>query len=319
VAFFPHLVAGPILRARDLLPQLHGYHHFDGDRMISGLGLVLFGYFKKIVVADGAALVVDSIFGEPAAQSSLNLIVGVVLYAFQIYCDFSGYSDIAIGLARIMGVDFNVNFRTPYISKSFSEFWQRWHISLSTWLRDYLYIPLGGNRRGPVQTYRNLIITMLLGGLWHGANWKFVIWGALHGLYLVLQRVFGGPWEWLRRTLRVPMRVNNAFLMLLVFALTCFAWIFFRANSTADAFFIIRRIASLEDFHWATLRNQVPVAKSFGMILVLLAVEAVDRRIDLQSRLLSTPVFTVTYFASLLWLISLFGRFGSTTFIYFQF
>ena len=319
VAFFPHLVAGPILRARDLLPQLHGYHKFEGERLISGLGLILFGYFKKVVVADGAAQIVDGIFNEPAIQSSLALLIGVVLYAFQIYGDFSGYSDIAIGLARIMGVDFNLNFRTPYISKSFSEFWQRWHISLSTWLRDYLYIPLGGNRYGPVFTYRNLVITMLLGGLWHGADWKFVIWGALHGLYLVLQRLFAEPWQHVQRAIRLPERLNNLILMVLVFSLTCLAWIFFRANSSSDAWYIITRIVAFDDFHLSSLRNVIPIAKAGGMILLLLIMEEADRRYDLQQKFVDSKVFFVCAVATLLWLIALFGTFGSASFIYFQF
>jgi D-alanyl-lipoteichoic acid acyltransferase DltB (MBOAT superfamily) len=319
VAFFPHLVAGPILRASDLLPQLHGYHRFDSERMISGLGLILFGYYKKIVVADGAAKIVDLIFSEPAAHSSLGLLVGVLLYAFQIYCDFSGYSDIAIGLARIMGVDFLPNFRTPYISKSFSEFWQRWHISLSTWLRDYLYIPLGGNRHGTFNTYRNLLITMLLGGLWHGADWKFVIWGGLHGFYLVLQRFFAAPWERLRKFLHIPHKLNNALLMALVFALTCFAWIFFRANSSGDAWYIISRIAAFEDFRVSSIRNQIMVGKVAIVIAILLVIEAVDRRYDLSAVLVRWPAFCVGVFASLLWLIAFFGTFGSKSFIYFQF
>lgn len=319
VAFFPHLVAGPILRARDLLPQLHGQHRFDGDRMISGIGLVLFGFFKKVVVADSAGLVVDGIFSEPSLHTSLGLVVGVVLYAFQIYCDFSGYTDIAIGVARIMGVDFCDNFRTPYISKSFSEFWQRWHISLSTWLRDYLYIPLGGNRSGKATTYRNLAITMLLGGLWHGANWKFVIWGGLHGMYLVLQRVFSRPWERIRRIFKIPDRLNGILLIALVFTLTCLAWIFFRANSTKDAFHIIQRIVAFDDLRLSAIRNPLPTTKCAAMILILLVIEAADRRYKFQNLMLQSPVFCVFFFNTLLWSIALFGTFGSTTFIYFQF
>jgi D-alanyl-lipoteichoic acid acyltransferase DltB (MBOAT superfamily) len=319
IAFFPHLVAGPILRARDLLPQLHGYHKIHRPRVIIGLGLILLGYFKKVVIADGSALVVDKIFSEPAVHSSLGLVVGVVLYAFQIYCDFAGYSDIAIGLALIMGVDFIANFRTPYISKSFSEFWNRWHISLSTWLRDYLYIPLGGNRYGTFNTYRNLMLTMLLGGLWHGADWKFVIWGALHGFYLVLQRLIGKRWDRLRKALRIPNAINNVVLIAVVFSLTCLAWIFFRANSTADEFYIIQRILSFEDFHPASIRNKVLVAKVAVLIFILLVIEAADRRFDMESLLLKSPAFRVAAFATLLWLIALFGTFGSTTFIYFQF
>jgi alginate O-acetyltransferase complex protein AlgI len=188
VAFFPQLVAGPIVRASDFLPQLYVTHRFHRVRALGGAAQMALGFFKKIVVADSAALVVETVFTEPSVHTSIGLIVGVVFYAFQIYGDFAGYSDIAIGLARVMGFKFPPNFRQPYVSQSFSEFWTRWHISLSSWLRDYLYIPLGGNRHGTLATYRNLMITMLLGGLWHGAEWKFVIWGGLHGAYLILQR-----------------------------------------------------------------------------------------------------------------------------------
>lgn len=319
IAFFPHLVAGPILRARDLLPQLHGYHRIHRPRVIIGLALILMGYFKKVGVADSAALVVDKIFDAPAVHSSAGLLLGVVLYAFQIYCDFSGYSDIAIGLALVMGVNFIENFRTPYISKNFSEFWSRWHISLSTWLRDYLYIPLGGNRFGTFNTYRNLLLTMLLGGLWHGADWKFVIWGALHGMYLVFQRLIGKRWDRFRKFLHVPNFVNNAFLIALVFSLTCLAWVFFRANSTSDALHIIHRIFAFEDFTLSTIRNKVLVAKVALLIGILLAIEAADRRFDMEALLLKSPAFRIAAYATLLWLIALFGTFGSSSFIYFQF
>ncbi len=319
MAFFPQLVAGPIVRARDFIPQLYVDHPFDWERTISGIGLVLVGYFKKIVIADGAALVVDRVFADPSLQSSLSLIIGIVLYAFQIYCDFSGYSDIAIGLARIMGFDFPVNFLTPYISTSFSEFWQRWHISLSTWLKDYLYIPLGGNRHGRFNTYRNLMITMLLGGLWHGADWKFVIWGGLHGTYLVLQRFTGAFWHRIKYALRLPNWLNDAILVILVFSLTCVAWFFFRADSAADAWKMLTRIVRLEDFRLASIRNQILVAKSLFVIMLLLVAESANRRFNLRKLLLGSPAFCVLAFSALLWSIVLFGVFGNNQFIYFQF
>ena len=319
VAFFPQLVAGPIVRASDFIPQLYTDHPFEWDRALSGTGLVLAGYFKKVVVADGIALVVDRVFAEPSAHTSLGLMVGVVLYAFQIYCDFSGYSDIAIGLARVMGFDFPENFRTPYVARSFSEFWQRWHISLSSWLRDYLYIPLGGSRLGTFMTYRNLLLTMLLGGLWHGADWKFVIWGGLHGLYLVLQRLLGDGWQRLRKAVHLPDLMNDWLQMGLVFFLTCVAWISFRANTLADACDIFARIASFDDLSLMTIRNRILVAKSIFVIALLLVAEAVHRRKPLNLWLLRSPVFCVVSFAVILWLIALFGVFGSNQFIYFQF
>lgn len=187
-AFFPQLVAGPIVRAADFLPQLQKDQPFNWRRFLEGCCLVAWGMVMKVVVADSLALVVDSRFFAPQAMTALSLIIGVVFYAFQIYGDFAGYSLMAIGFARMLGFDFNQNFDRPYFSTSFSEFWRRWHISLSTWLRDYLYIPLGGNRKGAVRTNTNLLTTMLLGGLWHGAAWNFVIWGGLHGFYLCVQR-----------------------------------------------------------------------------------------------------------------------------------
>ncbi|MEM1122301.1 MAG: MBOAT family O-acyltransferase, partial [Bacteroidota bacterium] len=191
IAFFPQLVAGPIVRAKEFLPQFTMDKKFDWYRFNSGSGQMLWGFFKKLVVADSLAPFIDQCFAAPETFSSLHLLVGVFFYSFQIYCDFSGYSDIAIGLARIMGFDFPDNFKTPYFSKGFSEFWQRWHITLSSWFRDYLYIPLGGSRNGTFNTYKNTMLTNLLSGLWHGASWVFVFWGFLHGIYIIVQRLVG--------------------------------------------------------------------------------------------------------------------------------
>ena len=187
--FFRNWWQGRLYERRSFLPQFQKDRLFEWNRFNLGLGQVLWGFFKKVAVADSLAPFVDQCFAAPEAFSSIHLLLGVIFYSFQIYCDFSGYSDIAIGLARIMGFDFPENFRTPYFSKNFSEFWARWHITLSSWLRDYLYIPLGGNRHGTFNTYKNNMLTMLLGGLWHGASWVFVFWGFLHGLYLIVQRL----------------------------------------------------------------------------------------------------------------------------------
>ncbi|HEY4059478.1 MAG TPA: MBOAT family O-acyltransferase, partial [Kofleriaceae bacterium] len=191
VLFFPQLVAGPIVRAQDLLPQLESPPALDAERATVGLYRILLGLFKKIAIADTLALaIVDRVFEAPATFSSLEVAVGVAAYALQIFCDFSAYSDIAIGSAQVLGFTMPENFRTPYRSSNLQEFWRRWHISLSTWLRDYLYVTLGGNRKGPAMTYVNLTLTMLLGGLWHGASWAFIVWGALHGLGLAVTRYF---------------------------------------------------------------------------------------------------------------------------------
>jgi len=235
VAFFPQLVAGPIERSRQLLPQLEQPRRVNSLMFAEAGQLLLLGYFKKVCIADGVAPYVERAFADPAALSAPELWLSLYLFAIQIYADFSGYTDIARGVALLLGIRLMVNFRQPYLSISITEFWQRWHISLSSWLRDYVYIPLGGNRRGRWQTYRNLMATMLLGGLWHGASWQFVIWGGLHGLALATHRAItgrsvasaapephGSPW-------RVALKV------LLTFHVVCLLWVFFRAESAAVA------------------------------------------------------------------------------------
>jgi alginate O-acetyltransferase complex protein AlgI len=257
----------------------------------------------------------------------MHLLIGVVFYSFQIYCDFSGYSDIAIGLARMMGYQFPENFRTPYFSKSFSEFWTRWHISLSSWLRDYLYIPLGGNRGGKFGTYRNLMITMLLGGLWHGANAAFIFWGFLHGLYLVLQRLIAPWWQRLVRLIRMPAFVENAILLTTVYALTLLAWVYFRSGSIGlaggDSFATANRvltgILSLENFNFASVINKFQVVKGFVLIAILLAIEITNFRLSWNVRQTIHPAWRLAAFAVLIWLIAFFGSFGANAFIYFQF
>lgn len=225
VCFFPQLVAGPIERAGRLLPQIRTLSQQSApDDWRNGVQLIIRGLFRKIVIADGLAPIVNEVFASPTTYGGVTLMVGVVAFSLQIYGDFAGYTDIARGSARLFGIDLMENFRVPYAAAGFSEFWRRWHISLSTWLRDYLYIPLGGNRGSNAQTVRNLMATMLLGGLWHGAGWGFVIWGALHGIYLVIERV----WEWrIGRSPRFP-----AWLMFAVVSLT---WIPFRASSLTVA------------------------------------------------------------------------------------
>jgi len=319
VAFFPQLVAGPIVRASLLLPQLRRDHPFLWSGFLLGLGQVLLGYVKKVAVADSLAPFVDRVFDAPEAFTPLSVLIGVVFYAFQIYCDFSGYSDIAIGLARMLGYDFGVNFDTPYFSKSFSEFWTRWHISLSSWLRDYLYIPLGGNRGGTLATYRNLMVTMLLGGLWHGASWNFVFWGFLHGLYLVVQRLLGPGFGRLVERLRVPGVVAGGFQVAAVFALTCFAWIFFRSPTFSTSVEVIARIASIDRLSLADVQLKVVVLKGSLLIGVLVVAELWSKTVVLPSLVLERPVARTLAFASALWVIFLFGTFDGGQFIYFQF
>lgn len=319
IAFFPQLVAGPIVRARDFLPQFRKDRQFEWDRFISGTGQVLWGFFKKVAVADSLAPFVDQCFAAPESFSSLHLLIGVIFYSFQIYCDFSGYSDIAIGLGRIMGFDFPVNFRTPYFSKNFSEFWTRWHISLSSWLRDYLYIPLGGNRHGKWNTFRNLMITMLLGGLWHGASWVFVFWGFLHGLYLVVQRVLGSLTDRLHQKMGTFPWLRNIGNLALVYGFTCLAWIFFRSPEFATATKMIAGIGTLGDLSLGSVVNKFVVLKGVILIAFLVMVELANFKYQFGHLSLRSPAFRMASFALLLWLIAFFGTFDSNAFIYFQF
>lgn len=250
VAFFPHLVAGPIVRPRDLLPQFAAPARWDESEASRALFLIAIGLVKKIAIGDYLAVnLVDRVFDAPLQFSALECYAGVVGYAVQIYCDFSGYTDIAIGSALLLGVRFPKNFDAPYKAVNIQDFWRRWHISLSTWLRDYLYVPLGGNRRGPARTYVNLLITMLLGGLWHGANWTFVAWGGLHGVALAATRAFqrrrgegsGSP------SARNPL--STVLGVVATFHFVCAAWIFFRADNFLGATRVFTELMTLSTFH----------------------------------------------------------------------
>jgi len=230
VAFFPHMVAGPIMHSRDLLPQMQKPRVTTRGQVKEGLWLMLWGFFKKMVVADNLAPMVAAVYGSPTAASGGAVLVATYAFAYKIYCDFSGYSDIARGAAKLMGFELMVNFRQPYLAQNPSDFWRRWHISLSTWLRDYLYVPLGGNRFGRLLTYRNLALTMLLGGLWHGAAWNFVLWGAFHGGLLVAHRLLVQEWKlW-----RFDGRLARLVAQVLMFHLVCYGWLLFRAQSFAQ-------------------------------------------------------------------------------------
>ena len=249
VAFFPHLVAGPIVRPRDLLPQLARAPRFDTVAASQALFLVAVGLVKKIAISDYLSVnLVDRVFDAPSQFSALECYAAVLGYAVQIYCDFSGYTDIAIGSAALLGVRFPKNFDSPYKSASIQEFWRRWHISLSTWLRDYLYIPLGGSRKGPGRTSVNLMLTMLLGGLWHGANWTFVAWGGLHGAALAVGRARERARE-RRGELGEPSRAVRVLATLITFHFVCFAWIFFRADSFTGASRMLSQLATFTAFH----------------------------------------------------------------------
>jgi alginate O-acetyltransferase complex protein AlgI len=249
VAFFPHLVAGPIIRPRDLLPQLASAARFSAEEGSEALFLIATGLLKKVAIGDYLALnLVDRVFDAPAQYSALECYTGVVGYAVQIYTDFSGYTDIAIGSALLLGVRFPLNFNSPYKASNISDFWHRWHISLSSWLRDYLYISLGGNRRGSVRTYINLMLTMLLGGLWHGASWTFVVWGGLHGGALGVTRWY----ERLRKRLgRAPgnSRLVHVLCVVATFHFVLVTWVFFRSDTFGQAWLMFAQLGTLTTYH----------------------------------------------------------------------
>ncbi len=330
VMFYPQLVAGPIERPQNVIHQFYEKKYFDYSRVAEGLQMMLWGFFKKIVIADNLSVMVNQAYDDPSHQSGMTLLLASYFFAIQIYCDFSGYSDIAIGAARVMGFNLMENFRTPYVSKSISEFWSRWHISLSTWFRDYLYIPIGGNRVSKSRWIMNLLIVFMVSGIWHGANWTYVIWGALHGLYLVFA-IFKN--QWLDRS-ELSTKIESSKLVsivnvLLTFHLALFAWIFFRATSVADAFTVIREIAHTH-LSFNALKNSILVfAKNpgnvgrlwffIGILVVFLWSDPkmdkiVKSRIVIPSRLLKYSLYSL-----ILASIILFGFFGEVQFIYFQF
>jgi len=324
VMFFPQLVAGPIERPQNLIHQFHEKHNFDYQQVTSGLKQMAWGFFKKLVIADRLALYVNDVYGAPANFNGLQLTLATVFFAYQIYCDFSGYSDIALGSARILGFRMMTNFNDPYASGSIVEFWRRWHISLSTWFRDYLYIPLGGNRVGPLRHQLNLLITFTVSGLWHGANWTYIIWGALNGVYLIVgtwtqgvrDRFFGLVGLRQGTFLRGVIRISTTFI------LTCFAWVIFRASTVADAHYILTNFWKGWNLHAIStpqfLLRQLPVA--FLAVLILELIQWLRRNPTLLSRLPNLPtVVRWPAYASAVVAILLFGVYRNNQFIYFQF
>jgi len=243
VMYYPQLVAGPIERPQNLLWQFHRSHYFEYNRVADGLKQMAFGLFKKVVIADRLATYVNPVFDSPEISSATSVFMASIFFSIQIFCDFSGYSDMAIGASRVMGIDLMINFKRPYFAKTISEFWRRWHISLSTWFKDYLYIPLGGNREGKWKNMRNLAITFLLSGLWHGANWTFIIWGGLHAFYLIFAMLTENVRKNIRKSIGLTRyeAIDHVFQSTVVFLLAAFAWIFFRAKTVGDAFVLVRK------------------------------------------------------------------------------
>ena len=315
VAFFPQLLAGPIVRAADMLPQLLERRRASWNKFESGLALFALGAIKKLVISDQIAGHVDLVFTRPGTYDALSLLLAALGFGVQIYCDFSGYSDMAIGCARMMGYDFCLNFRMPYSATSVTEFWRRWHISLSTWLRDYLYISLGGNRRGPGRTQLNLLLTMLLGGLWHGASWNFVIWGGLHGAALIIHKA----WRWMLGekaaafdTSRLGALAGWALTMALVFA----GWIFFRAAGLGNATTMLTRILTWDTGGVRLLSPQIFMA----LAMVAGAHLCVSKDGNWVSWIVERPMpVRVAAYTIMLMTILCLGARESAPFIYFQF
>jgi alginate O-acetyltransferase complex protein AlgI len=326
VMFFPQLVAGPIERPQNMMPQFHATHRLDAARWRSGLKIMLWGLFKKVAVADLVAPVVGNVYAAPTQYSGPLLIVATVFFALQIYCDFSGYSDIAIGAARLLGYDLMTNFKQPYFARSLSEFWRRWHISLSTWFRDYVYIPLGGNRKSTARQYLNLLVVFAVSGLWHGAAWTFVIWGTLHGGYLMLSQALAPVRQASARALglsRVPGLVAWA-QTLWVFVLVLIGWVFFRAQSLADAVHVLTHVHVIGDFRVGDLFEmglpRFEMALAFLMIGIVMVVDwLLVRQPAFTSTLWQSRSFRWSCLASCFFGIVFFGVFDKVQFIYFQF
>ena len=333
VSFFPQLVAGPIERSKNLLGQMYDRHTFDPDRVRDGLLLMLWGMFEKIVVADRLAMLVDYVYENYAGLPGAAVVLATVLFAFQIYCDFGGYSHIAIGAAQVMGFRLMENFRQPYLARSVADFWRRWHISLSTWFRDYLYIPLGGNRKGRGRKYLNTMITFLVSGLWHGADWSFVVWGGLNGAYQVAGEILAPARERVCQALRIhrDRPLWAALRTVFTFCLVDFAWLFFRAPSFSAALGMLAH--AVGNFQLSALVGQLfslglDKANFFVALLAVAALLAADlfreRRGPLRPRLTCRPlpVRWACYLAGVL-AVLIFGIYGpgydAAAFIYFQF
>ena len=344
VSFFPAIMAGPIDRAKKLIPQFYKKHEFDYKRVTDGLKLMAWGFFKKLVIADRLALFVNEVYSNPAQYEGLSLIMATIYFSIQIYCDFSGYTDIAIGTARVMGFDLMENFHRPYFSTSIGEFWKRWHISLSTWLMDYLFLPIAYSTSRKIKSPRVMgvkaeiwsymlgsVITMLICGLWHGSQWTYIVWGLFHGVYLGVSFITRKIRGKIRKKLKIKKKnfIYNLFRIAVTFSLVTFAWIFFRANSISDAVYIITHLFT----GWAVIFNFSGVlqAVSFGLLKRELAVALVSvffmvfvhivRKHDTMEQLISKQRVVLrwsVYLVILLWILA-FGESGGEDFIYFQF
>lgn len=331
VALFPHLIAGPITRGAHILPQLKTEVLLNHKRIAGGLRLILLGMFKKIVVADRLAHLVDTVYNNPSNYEGIVLIVATVFFAFQIYCDFSGYVDIAIGSAQILGVDFPDNFNSPYQAASFTDFWRRWHITLMSWLRDYVYFPLGGSHHGLSRTCMNTFVTFLISGLWHGASWTFVIWGGLNGFYMIVERITKPIRQRIVHALKLDSTpgLSHLYTLLCVavtFSSICFAWIFFRANTLDDASYIVTHLFvgwnGFKESSLYTAGTNFDRANFYLGIFSVLTLEIFHFMLKGNTRfmLADKPTWlrwSVSYL--LILTLLLFGDYGNKPFIYFAF
>jgi D-alanyl-lipoteichoic acid acyltransferase DltB (MBOAT superfamily) len=336
VMFYPQLVAGPIERPQNVLHQFHEKHYFDYARVTDGLKLMAWGLFKKVVIADRLAEMVNTVYNNPTSFDGFPLMLATIFFAFQIYCDFSGYSDIAIGSAQVMGFKLMTNFNRPYFAQSIKEFWGRWHISLSTWFRDYLYIPLGGNRVPKWRWYYNILVVFLVSGLWHGANWTFIVWGALHGFYQVFGQITAKQREAMVNIIGLTkFPVLYRFIQTgTTFALVCFAWVFFRANTIGDAWYIVTHMFSgfsksiqlivsnafIRTQYLFLGENIYIIMISFGAIALLLLLENMQSKTRIRTSLMRYPFpLRLVFYNLIIVAILLYGNFSNAEFIYFQF
>ncbi len=334
VSFFPQLVAGPIERSKNLLKQVAEPHRFDYEKCREGFLLMLWGFFLKLVIADRAAIIVNTVYNDYGSYPGMYLVVATVLFAFQIYCDFAGYSTIAMGAAKIMGFELMENFDCPYFAKSVSEFWRRWHISLSSWFRDYLYIPLGGNRKGTARKYLNMMIVFLTSGMWHGAQWSFIVWGGINGLYQIIGERLMPVRNKLNKLLRLKRESfgHKLFKVVTTFVLIDFAWIFFRANRFTDAFGIIKSMFSVRNW-WVLFDDSLFTLgldwKNFVLLILAIVILLVSdifkykgikvRKVIMRQELWFRWSLYIAVIAGIL----VFGIWGpgydASAFIYFQF
>jgi len=316
VSFFPQLVAGPIVRASDFLPQINRKIQVSKEDIGRAVFLIVGGLFKKAVIADYISInFVDRVFEMPLRYTGFENLMALYGYALQIYCDFSGYSDMAIGLALLLGFNLPINFRSPYQSASITEFWRRWHISLSTWLKDYLYIPLGGNQKGKARQYANLLITMLLGGLWHGASWKFVVWGGIHGSVLAIEKLLNFP-KWVSQN-----KLTRLIGIIITFHIACLCWIFFRAHSFQSGIEMIDQI--LFYFHGEVLFQFIEGYAAVTLLMVIgYALHFMPERFEttLEGLVTRTPLIgKALMLVAIIWLVAQVKTSGIQPFIYFQF